>query len=233
MTVTLERQSAWQTRPGWGIAVDLTPGEVVNARRVGILKKVIVAGLVLVLLLCGAATYLTLDDEWAAEDAYNAEQARTAALQQEVRQYADITLMETTIGQTRAQVSTLMAHDMDYVNLMAKVRARAPEGVVITNISVLLAEENGAPPATTGAAGPAVIGTATVAGKSTSIGALAPFVKSLSMLRGVDEVVPTSNTKTELGVEYTLSMDITDELYTHRFDPNAEANAEANAGGAQ
>jgi Tfp pilus assembly protein PilN len=217
MSVTLERQYVWQTRPGWGIAVDLTPGEVVNARRIGVLKKGIVAGLVLVLALCAVATYLTLDDEWAARDANNAEQARTAEMQREIQQYSDITLMENTITQTRTQIATLMKDDVDYVNLMAKVRARAPEGVTITNLSILLAALNGAPPAP-GAVGPVVIGTATISGRSSSISALAPYVKSLSMLRGVDEVVPTSNTKTELGVEYTLSMDITDELLTHRFE---------------
>ena len=225
MSLTLERQHVWQTRPGWGISVDLTPGEVVNARRVAVLKKVIIAGLVLVLGLCAVATYLTLDDEWAARDAYNAEQARTADLQRELQQYSDITLMETTISQTEAQVAILMKDDVDYVNLMAKVRARAPEGLTISNLSILLATETGALPAEPGTGGPTVIGTATIAGRSSSISALSPYVKSLSMLRGVDEVVPTSNTRTDLGVEYTLSMNITSELFTHRFD--------AAAGGAQ
>jgi hypothetical protein len=217
MSAVLERQTAWQTRPGWGITVDLTPGEVVNARRVGVLKKLIAAGLVLVLLLCGALVYLTLDKEWAAQDAYNAEQARTADLQREARQYSEITLMENTTINIRGQIGTLMADDVDFVNLMAKMRARAPEGVVITNLSILLAEDSGVPPTDQGGRATA-IGSAMISGRSESIGALSPFVKSLSMLRGVDEVVPTSNTKTDLGVEYTLSMDITDELYTHRFD---------------
>ena len=217
MSALLERQTAWQTRPGWGITVDLTPGEVVNARRVGVLKKLIAAGLVLVLCLCGAAVYMTLDEEWAAQDAYNAEQARTADLQREARQYSEITLMENTTLNIRGQIGALMADDVDFVNLMAKMRARAPEGVVITNLSILLAEDSGVPPVDQGGR-PAAIGSAMISGRSESIGALSPFVKSLSMLRGVDEVVPTSNTKTDLGVEYTLSMDITDELYTHRFD---------------
>lgn len=218
MSVTLERHTAWETRPGWGIAVDLTPGEVVNARRVGVLKKLIAAGLVLVLFLCGAATYMTLDDEWAARDAYNAEQARTAALQREVQQYSDVTLMENTVTQINTQIATLMAQDVNYVNLMAKVRARAPEGVTITSLSILLAQNQAVAPGTPVPSGRAIIGSATIAGRSNSIRDLSPFVKSLSMLRGVEEVVPTSNTRTELGVEYTLSMNLTEELYTHRFD---------------
>jgi len=218
MTVMLERQHAWQTRPGWGIAVDLTPDEVRNARRVGVLKKLIIVGLVLVLCLCGAAAYLTLKKEWAAQDAYNAEEARTAALQSELTQYSEITLIENTITQIRSQIAQLMVKDVDYVNLMAKIRARAPEGVAITNMVVFLADNDAAAPPVTTGGGPVVIGSATVAGQSTSISALAPFVKSLSQLRGVDEVVPTSNTRTDLGVQYTLTMDITDELYTHRFD---------------
>jgi hypothetical protein len=193
-----------------------------------------------VLALCAGATWMTLSDEWAAQDAYDAEQARTAGLQREVAQYSDITLMETHISQIEAQVATLLQHDVDYVNVMAKIRARAPEGVEITNLAVLLAEGSGGvtPPVTPNAGGrPEVIGSVSISGRSTSISALAPFVKSLSMLRGVDEVVPTSNTKTDAGVEYTLTMNITDELYTHRFDTKAAAGAPAGAtgdtGGAQ
>ena len=47
---------------------------------------------------------------------------------------------------------------------------------------------------------------------------LAPFIAMLNHLPGVVDVVPTSTTKTDTGMAFTLSMNITDELYTHAYD---------------
>ena len=48
----------------------------------------------------------------------------------------------------------------------------------------------------------------------------------LNNLRGVVDVVPTSISATDDGISFTLTMNITDELYTHRYDA-APAPAEA------
>ena len=43
----------------------------------------------------------------------------------------------------------------------------------------------------------------------------------LNHLRGVVDVIPTSISKTDEGIQFTLTMNITDELYTHRYDAAA------------
>jgi hypothetical protein len=50
-------------------------------------------------------------------------------------------------------------------------------------------------------------------------------VANLIKLKGVVDVVPTSTSKVETGIEYTLSLNITDALFTHRFDPAAAEGA--------
>lgn len=220
MTATLERTGLWQTRPGWGIAVDLTPVEIVNTRKVRSLKKLIVAGLALVVVLCIGATFMALLDEADAQDSYDAAQATTLELQAQAAKYADITAMKTTITQVEAQVSALMADDVDFVNLMARIRTALPPGVSISNETVALAQQAPADPAAApGAPGTTVIGTVTLSGSGGAIRDLATFVATLIQLKGVVDVVPTSTSKTEAGMEYTLTLNITDALYTHRFDP--------------
>jgi hypothetical protein len=232
MTITMERAGLWETRPGWGIAVDLTPIEVVNTRKVRSLKKMIVALLGLVLVLCFGATAKTILDKVDAQDSYDAAQASTATLQSQATQYEDVTAMQTTIAQLGAQVSTLMANDVDFVNLMARIRTALPPGVTIDNESVALALQPAAAaadaatdPAATAAADPAapgaIIGTVTLSGSGTAIKDLSAFVANLIRLKGVVDVVPTSTTKTESGMDYSLSLNVTDTNYTHRFDPGA------------
>jgi hypothetical protein len=229
MSVLLDRANAWEVRPGWGIAVDLTPGEVVNARRVGGTKKLVVGMVVLAVLVAAGLTFLALQDKWAAQDEYDAAQLETSQLQAEAREYADITLMETTISDIDSKLSVLMAEDVDFVNLMAKIRLRLPKELTIDNISILLAPDDptaapvdpNAPAPTDGRS----IGTLVISGSGSAIDALAPFVKDLAMLRGVVDVVPTSVNETEDGMMYALTMNITDELYTHRFDAQAAAPA--------
>jgi hypothetical protein len=226
MTVTMERAGLWQTRPGWGIAVDLTPVEIVNTRKVRSLKKLIVAALGLVLVLCIGATFATLLDKVDAQDSYDASEATTADLEAEAAKFADITAMQTTIDQAETQVSTLMSNDVDFVNLMARIRTALPPGVAINNEAIALAQQPAADAATDPAAVPAapgttIIGTVTLSGSGGAIKDLASFVTNLIRLKGVVDVVPTSTSKTETGMEYTLVMNITDTLFTHRFDPDA------------
>jgi len=230
MTVTMERAGLWQTRPGWGIAVDLTPGEIVNTRKVRSLKKLILAGLALVVILCLGATAVTLLDKVDAQDSYDAAVSTTADLQAQAAKYNDITAMQATTTQVEAQVATLMSNDIDIVNLLARIRTALPQGLSISNETVALAVQDGTEAPADPAADPAVppaapgttrIGSVTLTGSGGAIKDLAAFVTNLIKLKGVVDVVPTSATKIETGIDYTLSLNITDALYTHRFDPEA------------
>ena len=42
----------WSTMPGWGIAADLTPPELINSRALKTMRKWLGAGLVVLLLAC-------------------------------------------------------------------------------------------------------------------------------------------------------------------------------------
>lgn len=216
MTVTRDAPAhPWNARPGWGISVDLTPREILTARRVRVHKRLIGAALLLVAVVCTGLTLMAWDDRTAAEGAHDAAQARTVSLRAETARYDEITLLSEVTTETAAQAATLMANDLDFALLMTRIRSGLTSNLVITNETVLLA------PATDVAApavDPRIIGSVSLAGTGRLIRDLAPFIAIVNHLPGVVDVVPTSTSQTETGMTFTLSMNITDELYTRRFD---------------
>lgn len=235
MSITLERPtSTWQTRPGWGIAVDLTPGEVVQARHLRVLKRLIGLALVVLVALCVGVVLMVQDSRSTAQGSYDDAQLRTSQLTSEAQQYAVLTTMQRVIDQTKAQASILMTQDVDFVNLMARIRTALPPELTLSNAAVVLSPPVPAPVAVEGATptpaptGPQIIGTVTLAGTGDKIRQVTPFVSVLNHLRGVVDVIPTSISKNDEGMQFTLTMNITDELYTHRYDaPAAPAPAAA------
>jgi len=221
MTTVLERPvvHSWETRPGWGISVDLTPPEILGARQARAIKRLIALGLVLVAVVCAGVMLKALDDRSAARDSYDAEQIRTAQLQAGAGTYTEVTMLSDVANQIAAEIALLMKDDVDFVQLMSLIRDSLPPHVTITNEAVQLAPlavAAGSP--TEDATGPRVIGSIVLAGNGRLISDLAPFVAALNHLRGVLDVVPTSTAHTEDGMDFTLTMNITDELYTHLYD---------------
>jgi hypothetical protein len=225
MSLTMDRPtSTWETRPGWGIAVDLTPREVVEARHVRVHKRLIgLALLVLVALLAGVVLFVQAGRS-SAQDNYDNAQVETAQLTKEARTYAVNTTMQRIIDSTKTQASTLMAQDVDMVNLVARIRAALPPELTLTTTTVLLAPPAVTPAPVDGAtpapATPQIIGTVSVSGTGSKIRQVTPFVSVLNHLRGVVDVIPSSITKStgSSPMQFTLTMNITDELYTHKYD---------------
>jgi len=225
MSITLDRPTqTWATRPGWGIAVDLTPGEVVQARNVKIHQRLIGLALLVLVALVAGVVLLVQDARSSAEDDYANAQLKTTQLTAETQQYAVLTTMQRIIDDTATQASTLMAQDVDFVNLMARIRTALPPELELTTATVTLSPPvQAAAPAADGTTapvptGPQIIGSVTLAGTGGKIRQVTPFVSVLNHLRGVVDVIPTSIGKSEDGINFTLTMNITDELYTHRYD---------------
>jgi Tfp pilus assembly protein PilN len=237
MTVTAEKaRSAWQTQPGWGISVDLTPREVVQARQTQVYQRLIGLGLLLVLILCAGVGLLQHSAQARAQGDYDAEQARTASLAAETQQYADVAAMQELTTRVQGDLATVMTSDVDVVHLMARINQAVPAGVEINSQAVVLtppepvvaapvddpaagtATDTAAAPTAAPVTGPQVIGTLTVAGTAESIDDVTPFVASLTQLRGAVDVLPASVARTDTGATYSITMNLTDVLYTGRYN---------------
>lgn len=227
MTATLEPTTTlWSNRPGWGIAADLIPPELINSRQLSLLRKLIAGALVVLLLVCAGGYYLAKRQNSAASDTSATVAARTLQLQKESRQYGNVTRIEGTVAQVQGQVATLMTGDIDLVPLLKSLRTSLPAPMTINQESVTLT------PATLAAAsagtgldtsGLARIGTITVGGSGRALTDLATYVDRLKAVVGLVDVTPVSNTASKGGTQFSLTVGLTSAALSHRFDVGKKA----------
>ncbi|MFY0408066.1 hypothetical protein [Solicola sp. PLA-1-18] len=238
MTATIsddvERQ-IWSSMPGWGIAADLTPREVVERRRVRALRKLAVAGLALVLLLCVAGFAVASLKARSAADELETAQAETTSLLAQQGQYRDVVKVQADTRALDAQIAQLMTTDVDAAQLLTRLRTALPGSMSLTsmNISLTSAAGGAAPGAAAAPAGAAPdaagvtdsIGTATLAGTSQQLSDLATYVTRLEKLDGVADVLPATNAAGEAGnATWSVTLSLTKDLHTHRYDQTKQAD---------
>jgi hypothetical protein len=213
----------WSSMPGWGIVADLTPPELIAERHLRVLRKWIVVGLSLVVVVCAAGFVLAVRQHSTAADDGNAVNARTAQLQQQLRSpsFRHVVQMQGTLAKVQGQVAVLMKDDVDLPALLTKVRAAAPASMAIKTLTVTMNTATTAPGATSpglDTSGRTVIGTVVVAGSGKSLDDLPAYVDRLAKISGVVNLVPTSNLAAKGGVDFSLAFALTDKLYSHRYD---------------
>lgn len=214
----------WSSMPGWGIVADLTPPELIAERHLRVLRKYIVVGLALVVVLCGTGYALAVQKHSTAADARNAITTRTQQLQQQLhnKSFSDVVRIQGTLAQVQAQVAALLKNDVDLPALLGKVRADLPTSMAIKTVTVTLTPAGtgpaGATAPTLDTSGHVVIGTVVVGGSSKSLDDLPAYVDRLAKVKGVANLVPTSNASDTEGVKFSLAFAITDRLYSHRYD---------------
>jgi hypothetical protein len=224
MSTMVAPQKVWSTMPGWGIYADLTPPELVNSRRLKSLRKAIVAALVALLVLCAGGYVLAARKHAAASGELDSVQAQTAQLQANASRYAVVTKIQGTVTDVQAKVATLMSGDVDLVKLIAQIRSSLPPTMTIKQeaVTITIAASAGAQASASGTgldtSGRPQIGTVTVSGAAKSMDDLSVYVDALKVIPGVVDVLPLSNVTDATGVQYNLSLGLTDVLLSHRFD---------------
>lgn len=226
MTAVDQSKALWSSMPGWGVVANLLPPEVIVARRVRALRKVIVFALALVLVLAAAGYGYAFWRARAASSALNAEQSRTTELQRQEDQYADVVRMQGTVASVKAQVATLLAKDVDIAQLINGVVAKLPAGATLAQLSLALST------GTTGPGAPAVntanqatldtsgrphIGTINLTGQAHDLNQVAAFVSGLASVPGVVGVLPTSQQGNAASVQFTVQLTLTDQVLSHRY----------------
>jgi hypothetical protein len=226
MTALLPRvdnASQWGSMPGWNIVGDLTPPELINARRVAVLRRRIIAGLVLVVLLCAGGYAYTYARNGSASDDATAVAAQTVDLTRSAGKYGGITKIENAVNTMRTQVAGVMTQDVDVAHLVASIRAALPSSMSIQNLAVTL---TGSAPASSNSAGLDAsghpkIGAVTISGSGRTLDDLPAFVDRLVAIPGVVDVVPGSNVVSAGTAQFNVTVQLTDQLHSHRYDAAA------------
>lgn len=209
--------------PGWGIAADLTPPELNNSRELKTLRKWLGAGLAVLLVACLVGFVLAKRQQSAAAAALSQVQGQTSQLQSGARKYAGVTQLQGSVTQIQAQIATLMGSDVDLVKLMGRLRSTLPAPMTISSeaVTISLAGAAAAPagaPVGTAASGVATIGAVTISGTGRTLDNLANYIEKLQGIPGVVDVNPTTNTISGKVTHYSLSLNLTSAVLSHRFD---------------
>ena len=222
MTTTRPVQP-WSAMPGWGIAADLTPPELINSRHVKVLRKWIVTGLVALLVVCTAGYVLAAQKRSSASTVLSDVQIRTAQLQADQRKYAGITKLQGSVTDIQTKISKLMSGDVDVVKLMSQIRTSLPATMTIEQESVTMYVAGATAAGTSktsglDTSGHKLIGSVTLAGDARTLDDLSAYADKLQAIPGIVNLLPISNTADKTGVHYSLSFGLTDVLLSHRFD---------------
>ncbi|HEU5009041.1 MAG TPA: hypothetical protein VFT67_18910 [Jatrophihabitantaceae bacterium] len=224
-TSSEELAQSWNARPGWGIAANLMPPELVSSYRLRrIRERILLAVCLVALFAAGGFAYGFWRAHQADQDLSGA-RGQTSALQRQADQYGSVTRIQGSVTQVRAKLATLLAGDVDVSTLIGRLRAAAPSGVAISALTVSIddpassgsAAGNG-PTTTLDTSGAKHIGTVQIDGTGRSIDDLPRFVDAIAAIPGVVDVLPTSNATQAVGTKFTLTLTLTDKLFTHRFD---------------
>jgi hypothetical protein len=221
---------SWNQMPGWGIVANLTPPELIASRRLRTVRKgILVAVTVMVLLAALGYGYAWMQARHASS-ALAAESARSGQLLARQHEYDDITKIKGNVAQVQKQVSGLMGNDVDFAALVQALRRALPPGMTINQMTVNLAFGNGntAGSAKSGTSidtsGRAHIGSITLTGAGLKVEDVASYMDKLRTIAGVVDVLPTSNQATGTGIQYNLSLALTDQLLSHRFDVSGKGS---------
>jgi hypothetical protein len=223
---TMQPRELWSTMPGWGVVANLIPPEVLQARRVRAIRKVVAYALCALVLLAGLGYGYAYYRSHQAADALAAEQSRTSQLLAQQKRYADVTLLQSSVAGVRTQLSTLLATDVDMSALTVSVIKQLPPGTSVSQLAVTMAPTAGRQAtanmtAGTGnldTSGRTHIGLISVTGQAGRVTDVSTLVDRLSMMPGFIDPYPTSNTTNDKGTLFTIQFSIDERLLSHRYD---------------
>lgn len=209
----------WNTMPGWGIVTNLIPPELLAARQLRVLRRFVLAALIGLVLVCLAGFTLAKFNNASAHSALDSEQAVTTSLTQSESQYSDVTRIQTSVDGVNGQLAQVLASDVDLQPVLLQLRRAMPASLDIKNLSLSTSSSTG----TNGfsgldTSGHPIIGSVTIAGDAATFQGISDYVDALARINGVVNVVPTSAQGNKLTINYNITLNLTDQLYSQRFD---------------
>jgi hypothetical protein len=173
------------------VRANLMPDEVIWARRTEVVRRRVLIGLgvLLVLLLGGFATAWL--QTLAAKGDLSDQHHRTTALQSQQHDYAPLVAAQASTANINGKLQLLMVGDVRWQPMFATIRGDAPAGLGITSISAQITTQaaggvpNGAPPILGQPAGVTPIGALTIVGTATNKDQVAAYAEKLGTETGV------------------------------------------------
>lgn len=226
----MQPRELWSTMPGWGIVANLIPPELLQARRVRALQKLVGFLLVLLLLLAGAGYGYAMYRSHQASQELSVEQNRTSQLLADQRKYRDVTEIQGSVLQVRSALAGLFQLDVDSSALIASLIKQLPAGAQVSQLAITIAAPTPSAPNNIGASvldtsGQTHIGTITISGEAQKVADVALFVERLDALPGLVIPYPATSAVNDTGVQFTVQMSVNDSLLSHRYALNGNTGS--------
>lgn len=211
---TVAKTVSWTSMPGWDIVVDLTPPELRARRSLATLRRMLAVWLTLVALLCAGGYVLAARANSDAQSELTAATETTTVVEAAIGRHSVVTQVQAATAGINAQLATLFAGDVDLPGLVTELTSAGRGAVSITSLSVTIDPTTSSANPETGAA---TIGTVTMTGTAGNLAGLANEVTALARVRGVTDVIPTNNTASKNGATWTLTLQLTSDVYSGRY----------------
>jgi Tfp pilus assembly protein PilN len=220
------------------ITANLLPAEITDARRGKKLIRIIAALLVLIVVAVGGWDFHARQQTSSARSGLNSVQEQVTSLQRDQRSYANLLKTKTAGQAITAELTTLMAQDLQWWQLLPALRATAPTGVILTSVYGIVnttsgdgASSGGGSAALPGITSPNEIGTISIAGTATDKPEIAQFVDALAGVAGLANPYLTTATEgSGATLQFTVQIEITKSALGGRYSAASTASTATTGG---
>lgn len=205
------------------IRANLLPDEITDARRARRMARMVAVGLVALLVLLAAGYAVTMWQTTGAKDSLATVQRKSAALQSQQHKFGPLVTAQSQAASIKAELTKLMAGDLQWRDLLAVLRKGAGGGVRITSVTGTTTFGGGGVPADTGGTaifnqtGKQQVGTLTIAGTAPDKNAVAAYIDTLTKIPGLTAAFPASVTGLSGKVIFAASVIITSDALGGRY----------------
>jgi Tfp pilus assembly protein PilN len=208
------------------VRANLLPDEVLSARQGVIVRKRVLLGIaVLVVLLIGWFGYSRWQTSSARSDLDNL-QSQNLALQSQQQQFQPLVEAQTNVAAIKTELAQAMTGDLSWKTLLATLRSSAPSGLQLTNVSAQTT-----PSGSAGTGQPTVgaqpVGTANLTGTANSKAAVAAYADRLAKAKGLATPLITNvAAASQSSVTFSITVVITSDALGGRYStapPNPTA----------
>jgi hypothetical protein len=204
--------------------VNLLPPEILQARRLVALKRLLAGAVAAIVLVCIGATVWAQLRASAAQDELDAVQARGATLRGEQARYAAVPKLLNLIQAADGARERAMSQDVLWYGFMSDLAVTTPEGITLSGLQVSLDK----PTVNTDPLVPTGLGTVTFTGTAKHVPDVAAWLDAVAHIHGVDgstlQTVTREDTKhgDSSPLNFTTSVTVTSNALTHRYDRKAD-----------
>ena len=200
--------------------VNLLPREILQARRLVALKRLLGAAVGVIVLVCIGGTVWAAASASAAQHDLDDVQSAGSNLRTEQARYAAVPKLLNLIQAADAARERAMSQDVLWYGFMSDLAVTTPKGITLSGLQVSLDK----PTVNTDPLVPTGLGTVTFTGTAQHVPDVAAWLDAVSRIHGVDGSSLQSVTRDDGdgSLKFTTSVTVTSKALTHRYDRKAD-----------